>query len=249
MLVKENTTEATGIISRRVATVPNLSGRVQSVRCNEGRTCSKEVHGVRKFWWASGLLSRACPPRFTTLTRNQYSAGKGPLTQYKVPYVPRATLTSWTLATPSAGSTRTTSKLLPRNTHKLDPPCHERRCHEIALSAVSYTFLPRAIRILTSQKNEGDGTHDCVIKVSIVTRYARSGASEGVPGIKFNGRYITYRTSSLTLKRAKGFLSAFPSLWMESPRAFSSRPSATTPEACLAIKVPSKVSIMASCSR
>jgi hypothetical protein len=56
--------------------VPNLDGRVQSVRCNEGRACSKEVHGVKLFWWASGLPSRACPPRFTTVTSRRTSTAQ-----------------------------------------------------------------------------------------------------------------------------------------------------------------------------
>lgn len=66
------------------------------------------------------------------------------------------------------------------------------------------------------------------------------------PGMKFNGKYMTYRIMPLRLNRSNGFFRILPSLWMGSPPDLSCRPSLTRLVAFFDTSVPSKVSSSAS---
>lgn len=68
-------------------------------------------------------------------------------------------------------------------------------------------------------------------------------------GIKFNGRYMTYRMRALGLYFSKGLFKILPRRSMGSLPDFSCRPPLTTPVAFLETRVPSNVSSRASWSR
>jgi hypothetical protein len=74
VLVKENTTETTGIISSSVATVPNLEGRVSSACLAEGWTGPVRTVKPARLYVHKPLVE----PRFSGQWRL--------LTRYKDPY-------------------------------------------------------------------------------------------------------------------------------------------------------------------
>lgn len=187
MLVNENKIEASGIISRTVATVPNLGDwRANSVSRPE------EQRGTN--WkWRTGRRVEG-PVELTSRLYNRACGGElRLLTQYKVLDDPSTTGPSWTSANPSVGSTVPRSKFSPpltahhgsRLTRSWTASPRDRpvRCQ-------SHSHVASKMRILTSQQYKHEGSDNCAIAVSVEIRRGthEMGRWPSVPGIKFNGR-------------------------------------------------------------